>query len=65
VLRKCKACLARAGLGKANIALNADETAVIPAGIAGIQTAGMPRSLAVHGAWVQAVHAGNRDNRLF
>ena len=40
------------------------DTVVIPAGIAGIQIAGMPRSLAVHGAWVQAVHAGTRENRL-
>jgi len=64
VLRKCKACLARAGLGKANIALNAEDTAAIPAGIAGIQIAGMPRSLAVHEAWVQATHAGTRENRL-
>jgi hypothetical protein len=35
---------------------------VIPAGIAGIQTAGMPRysalQAAVHGAWIPAFHAG-------
>ncbi len=29
-----------------------------PAGIAGIQVAGMPQSHAIHGAWVPAVHAG-------
>ena len=32
--------------------------AVIPAGIAGIQIAGMPTSQSVHGAWFPAIPAG-------